>query len=323
MSWFWFALIATLGWGCADLFYKKSSVESDRYSHLKISVWVGLGLGLCAVVLLPFSEKLTSPPDFFLSALRYTPASLAYILSMIIGYAGMRYLEISIISPVQNASGALSAICITVWFLLCGRITDLRDEFSLLDLFGTLLIVAGVFTLALVEQRLSRDAQKNSAPTHTRTYKYGALALLFPLLYCLFDTVGTAADGILLDEETGLGLPETDILILYGFTFFLIGIGCYFVLRWKTGRFYNPFAKGEYPKAVAAVAETFGQVFYIYAMASNPVLAAPMIAAYCIVSVILSRLFLGEKLTRAQSVCVIAVIAGILLLGISEGMGEL
>ena len=35
-------------------------------------------------------------------------------------------------------------------------------------------------------------------------YKLGALALLFPLLYCFFDTLGTAADGIILDEETGL-----------------------------------------------------------------------------------------------------------------------
>ena len=38
MSWFIFALIATLGWGCADLFYKMGTDETDKHSHLKIAV---------------------------------------------------------------------------------------------------------------------------------------------------------------------------------------------------------------------------------------------------------------------------------------------
>ena len=41
MSWFFFALICLLGWGFADLFYKRGTDEKDRYSHLKIAVWVG------------------------------------------------------------------------------------------------------------------------------------------------------------------------------------------------------------------------------------------------------------------------------------------
>ena len=57
MSWFAFALLCLLGWGFADLFYKLGSDENDRYSHLKIAVWVGLVMGVCALVMLPFSES--------------------------------------------------------------------------------------------------------------------------------------------------------------------------------------------------------------------------------------------------------------------------
>ena len=85
---------------------------------------------------------------------------------------------------------------------------------------------------------------------------------------------------------------------------------------------YNPFAASERSKGIAAVCEEFGQVFYVYAMARNPVLAAPMVASYCIVSVILSRIFLKEKLKASQYACVAAVIAGIVLLGISDGLAE-
>ena len=51
-------------------------------------------------------------------------------------------------------------------------------------------------------------------------------------------------------------------------------------------------------------------------------LVAPMVTAYCIVSVILSRIFLKEKLVRSQLISVIVVIAGIVLLGIAEGIAE-
>ena len=57
MSGFVYALICLLGWGFADLFYRKGTDEQDRYSHLKIGVWVGLVMGIVAIVLIPFSES--------------------------------------------------------------------------------------------------------------------------------------------------------------------------------------------------------------------------------------------------------------------------
>lgn len=319
--WFLFALICLLGWGFADLFYKKSSDENDRYSHLKIAVWVGIVMGVCSLVLLlvPMEGKTVSFSNLLTGAVKYLPASLGYIISMVVGYAGLRYLELSIVSPVQNASGAFSAIAILVVFLFKGRIASVGEELSALTLIGTLFIVSGVIALAFVERKLSK-AEIDKAD---KKYKLGALALIFPILYCVFDTIGTAADGIILDEETGLGLGETDVLILYGLTFFAAGIVAWLFLLFKNKKAYNPFANGETNKFIAAGCEEFGQIFYVYAMASRPVVAAPMVASYCIVSVVLSRIILKEKLSRGQLACVISVIAGIVLLGISDGLAEL
>lgn len=323
MTWFLFALICLLGWGFADLFYKKSSDEDDRRSHLKIAVWVGLVMGVCALILLPFSETPMSFSALVKNAVMYSPASLSYIISMVIGYAGLRYLELSIVSPVQNASGALSAVCMFVYFSVIGQIGGFWDEFSALDVVGSLFCVGGVIALAVVEQRLAKAEGALNLPKEERKYRFGALALLFPILYCIFDTVGTAADGIILDEDAGLGLGEIDVIILYGLTFFLAGVAAWIFMLIKDKKPYNPFALKEVKtKGAAAVCEEFGQIFYVYAMASKPMLAAPMIASYCIVSVILSRIFLKEKLKASQYACVLAVIAGIVMLGISEGLAE-
>ncbi len=339
MSWFLFALICLLGWGFADLFYKKGTDEKDRYSHLRIAVWVGLVMGVCslAMMVIPFGEELKTPMSFGAlvgNAVKYSPASLFYIISMVIGYAGLRYMEISIISPVQNASGGLSAVFMTLYFLIAGQSESIAEFFqasegteplSILGLqvypvtliiVSVVLIVAGVIALAFVEQRLAREEQRLNPPE--KKYRFGALALIFPILYCLFDTLGTSADGIILDEEAGLGLGEVDVLILYGLTFLLAGIIAWIYLWIREGRPYNPFAKSERPKALAACCEEFGQVFYVFAMARNPVVAAPMVASYCVVSVLLGRFILKEKLKPSQYACIIAVIIGIVILGILD-----
>ena len=80
--------------------------------------------------------------------------------------------------------------------------------------------------------------------------------------------------------------------------------------------------KNEGSKCIAACCEEFGQIFYIYAMANNPVLAAPTVASYCIISIILSRIFLKEKLKINQYICIITVVIGIVILGISEGINS-
>jgi len=53
-------------------------------------------------------------------------------------------------------------------------------------------------------------------------------------------------------------------------------------------------------------------------MAKNAIIAAPVIASYSAFSVLLSRIFLKEKLTRSQYLMILIVMLGIALLAISE-----
>ena len=73
-------------------------------------------------------------------------------------------------------------------------------------------------------------------------------------------------------------------------------------------------------RGLAALCETAGQLTYVRAMSGNGVVAAPLIASYCVCSVVLARLFLRERLTWKQYLCVSLVFGGILLLGVAEGL---
>ena len=81
---------------------------------------------------------------------------------------------------------------------------------------------------------------------------------------------------------------------------------------------YNPFKKTETPRIGAATCESLGTMLFTFAVGINPVLTAPITSSYCIVTIILARIFLKERLTKKQYLSLLFVVVGIALLGISE-----
>ena len=105
--WFWLALITLLCWSVSDLFSKIGCRDGrDKYGHLKMIIAVGVVMGLHAAYEIFISGTVINMSIM----LTYLPVSLLYILSMAMGYLGLRYIELSISSPICNASGALVAI---------------------------------------------------------------------------------------------------------------------------------------------------------------------------------------------------------------------
>ncbi len=308
--WFLFALITFFAWGTADLFYKKGSPEDERYSHLKTSIMVGLVMGAVAIGTIIFRDIDYDPRNLII----YFPVSAMYILSMTVGYFGLRYLELSVSSPIQNASGAVS--CIIMMLVL-------RELPGLIEIFAIFLITLGVVMLGVFE----RQKEAAFVEEHNRKYKIGFVAFFMPIMYCIIDSLGTALDGIYLDDFDSTPLvnvtPETfeDVAnISYMLTFLIVALvlTVYVYLIKK-----EPLTvKGQGARGIAAGCEAAGQFTYVYAMSENGMVAAPMIASYCVASVVLARIFLKEKLTLKQYIMVALVFGGILLLGITEGLAE-
>ncbi len=307
--WFIFALMTFLAWGTADLFYKKGNVENERFSHLKTSIMVGLVMGAVAIGTMVFRQI-----DYdFMNLIIYLPVSMMYILSMTVGYFGLRYLELSISSPIQNASGAVS--CLIMMLVL-------QQLPSAIEGISVILITFGVVMLGVLEKK----KEDRYALENNKKYKIGFVAFMMPILYCIIDALGTALDGIYLDDFATTPLRNVteanfeDVAnISYMLTFFIVAlILIFFVYVIKK----EPLKlKGQSSRGLAALCEAAGQFTYVYAMSGNGMVAAPLIASYCVASVILARVFLHEKLSFRQYLMIGCVFAGILLLGIAEGMG--
>lgn len=294
--WFIFAIVSVLAWGTADLFYKKGSDPKDKYSYLKIVIMVGAVMGIHAVYVMLTSGVVYDPRNM----ITYLPVSVLYILSMAVGYAGLRFLELSISSPVQNSSGAISGL---LTFIFLGQ------SMTGIQFFAVGLITVGVILLSVFEQRFAEAERKENKEMVDRKYKYGAIALLFPLGYALIDSLGTFADAWVFDR----GMDEMQANISYELTWLIVAVVAWVYLVWfKKEKFA---LRDQKERGLAAIFETLGQFFYVFAISANAVIVAPLISSYSMVSVILSRIFLKEKLTAKQYAVIAMIMVGIFILG--------
>ncbi len=301
MTWFIFAVITLLCWSGSDFFSKIGCRDaSDKYSQFKMVMAVGLVMGLHAAYEIFIGDVAISWQVIW----TYLPVSLLYIGSMTLGYVGLRYIELSISSPICNASGALVAILAIV--------TGTADAMDWPQYLAIALACTGVIGLGFVEA--GEDEELRAARQEISNFKYAKswLALALPVAYCLLDAAGTFADELVLET-----LNEDSANVAYELTFLAAGIVC-FVYTVIIKR--QPLVpKTEAPKYIGAIFETAGQFTYIMALASgDAALAAPIISSYCMASVLWSRIFLKEKLSWKHYTCIAVTFIGILIMGIYD-----
>ncbi|MBQ2830774.1 MAG: DMT family transporter [Oscillospiraceae bacterium] len=300
--WFWFSIIALVCWSGSDLFSKIGCQhEDDKNSHLKMVMAVGLVMGLHACYEI-FVGGVEISMDVILT---YLPVSALYILSMAMGYLGLRYIELSISSPICNSSGALVA----VMCIITGGIGDIVP----MQIVATALVCVGVIGLGIVEANEDEELRRARQDAANRHYAKSWIAIALPIAYCILDALGTFADSRVLET-----LNEDSANVAYELTFFAVGLVCFiYVVLIRRDRLVP---RREAPKYVGALFETAGQFAYIYAIADEEhvAMAAPIISAYCVASVLWSRIFLREKLSYKHYLAILVAVVGIVILGIYD-----
>ena len=169
--WFWLSLVAILFWSGSDLFSKMGSKPNDQYSHWKMVIAVGTIMGIHATI------ELSRGAEFSLSdILTYLPVSFLYIFAMILGYVALRYVILSVSTPICNSSGAVAA-------LLC--FFFLKQEMNALQLVAVALVCVGIFLLSVFEKKQDDTERIKAGIVPDRKYTHSFIAISFPIFYCM------------------------------------------------------------------------------------------------------------------------------------------
>lgn len=321
-----FSILALLCWSGSDLFSKMGTREKDKNSHWKVVFAVGFIMGIHFFITLiggaiidntvgvdgvPKMVASLFYTDFkLMDFVYYLPVAALYILAMVLGYIGLRYIELSISSPICNSSGALA-------FLLClvFGLTSTED-ITRTTIIGVVMITVGIIALGFVEQREDEEVKKARQEKANRKYAKSILAFLLPISYLIIDALGTVGDEFLFSDwfigKTGIELSDYAANSAFELTFFILAV---FAFIWLKAVKKDAVLKGNKNLMLGGICETIGQVFYMAVMFSDFSEGMVIISAYCAISVLWSRIFLKEKMSWKHYAVIALVIAGIVILG--------
>ena len=284
--WLIFATITVLLWGTSETIFKKVS-NIEKHSVLKLISCNGIMLGVCALIFM----LITRTEMNFDILLTYLPISLIYIASMFCTYKAMTLVKVSILSPLQNSSCAITTI-------LC--IFILKQQVSIIQIIAIIAIIICMILLSINKDEVLRIESGNKEEDEKnakRAYLLYLKGIFFALGYWFLDGIGSFMDDYTLEAN----LSAEQVIIAFSFIYCFIGIITSIVLKFKEKDYKIINVKENKLKWLGTFIETVGQYTYIYAFAfGDAVLASPYIAAYSVVTVILSRIFLKEKLKKKQ-----------------------
>ncbi len=323
---FIFSILALLCWSGSDLFSKMGTRENDKNSHWKVVFAVGLIMGIHFFITLiggmvidktvgvkNVSQTLASLvyTDFkLMDFVTYLPIAALYILAMVLGYIGLRYIELSISSPICNSSGALAFLLCVVFGIFS------TEDITITTVVGIVMITVGIIALGFIEQREDDEVKAARQEMANRKYTKSILAFLLPIAYLIIDALGTVGDEYLFSDsfitKTGIEMSDYAANSAFELTFFVLAV---FAFIWLKLIKKDKVFCGNKNLFWGGLCETIGQVFYMAVMFSDFSAGMVIISAYCAISVLWSRIFLKEKMSWKHYVVIALVIAGIVILG--------
>ncbi|MDY2841400.1 MAG: EamA family transporter [Candidatus Borkfalkiaceae bacterium] len=326
MTYFIFALVALFAWSGSDLFSKLGTSQKDKNSHWHVIFAVGVIMGIHAVITIIFGSFIDPDtiPSWLASVIytdfkpmdfvKYLPIAFIYLAAMVIGYVGLRYIELSVSSPICNSSGSLAlVICLFFgWATIDGW-----------TIAGVILVTVGIIMLGIVEYRESDEIKLARQNKSNFKYTKSLWAILIPVIYLIMDALGTVGDQLVSELEL-FDMSEYASNTAFEFTSLCFAIFAFIYVKVikKQKFFYLDNEDAPRDKVLkrnllfGGLCETVGQIFYMAVMFSDFDAGMPMISAYCVLSVVWSRIFLKEKLSYKHYIAIALTFAGIILLGI-------
>ncbi len=236
-----FLIISTLSWGIAEIYYKKGNIANEKYSHLKSTCFVGLFMGVYALIIL-LTQNINYNP---INILIYLPVSLCYIISMTCSYFGVRFIEESISDPIENTAGAIVPVLCAIF---------MHEKIGIWQIIAIVVVVIGILGVGFVENNGTTALSKRLGK------KLAVLAFAMPFCYALLDATGTFLDIFYTDDAaTSIlkGVTEDNLEHMancsYEFTFFIISIGILIFLKIKHVKLFSLDSEPTQAKKAAIV----------------------------------------------------------------------
>ncbi len=266
-------------WGTSDFF---GGLQSRRLPALAVALWSQLAGGIVLLAVLAASHTAPTPPAIAWGLF----AGLFGGSALVLFYSGLAIGTMSIVAPVS----ACGAVVPVLFALATGHVP------RALALVGIVVAIAGVILVSLQRDETARDARQ---ARRGFLLALGA-ALGFGLFFVGLDYGSTAGPSAPLWAVGGARLGSLATLTA------IVALS----------RRPAPWpGRRVAPVAGVGILDTAANVLFAYASThGNPGVVAVLGSLYPVMTVVLSRFVLSERLNRTQGAGVAVALAGVVLL---------
>jgi len=273
------ALGSSVCWGTADFF---GGLQSRRLPALAVALWSQLAGGVVLLAVLIASGTTPTAPAIAWGIF----AGIFGGSALVLFYSGLAVGTMSIVAPV-SACGAIVPVLVA---LATGHVPHA------LALGGIAVAIAGVILVSLHQTEMARDARRVQRGL---LFALGA-ALGFGLFFVGLNYGSAAGPGAPLWAVGGARLGSLAMLAT------IVAVS----------RRATPWpGRRLAPVAGVGVLDTAANVLFAYASTQgNPGVVAVLGSLYPVMTVVLGRFVLSERLNQTQGVGVAVALAGVVLL---------
>lgn len=235
--WIIYVIICIALWGITDVLYKKGARKEEKYIPLKFSIVIGL---ICFLIALVYLITRDEPFTIWESAVRFWPVTIfgiVYAIVNTISFNGFLYNDVSVIAPIENTANGSYVMILVIVYALLGKVSSIWEVITVYKLVGIICIFLGLLSLGIVQHN---EAKKLG---NTKTFKAGATALIFPIIFSIMDGLETIVSGVCLDKTFGYAMPEGDSIIIMGMEYALFAFAFWIYISIRERRAFNPLKK--------------------------------------------------------------------------------
>lgn len=311
--WLIISAISILFYAFSSVFQKMGLELEEDYSELKVLFHFGVFSGIAALGIRLLGLKETSLLAF--QILKSNPlmilSPLLYLGSLLASFVAFKYIPAHLEAPLSNTDGLFSFIGVLIVFpFINPEVFD--EEITVLRIICVFLLLASILILYWTEaEEADIEANKKRAGGHIlgRGGNFPAVGILFGLLGGFLDGSSSLVDIIILG---GSG-ESFDYIYFTNVLSFAVAVVIWFVLLIKEKKPYIPFRRTELPKITGAASDCIATVFYMMAISRNPIFAAPLISANCVLGIFLSRFILKEEIGDRKKRSIILTLAALFI----------
>ncbi|MCD6367952.1 MAG: DMT family transporter [Candidatus Aenigmarchaeota archaeon] len=279
-----FGLMAMIGWGLADFFAKKTV---EKIGDFKTLLWTQIiGLAVLTAFYFPFGHGFIYR---FIDIMTFVIIGLSGSSAYLLFYRALKKGQVSVLSPIQ-ASWVIVTIIISLIFL--------KESLNFLQSIAIIIIVVGILLVSFKYKDLKKFKLDNLLPGVSEDLiSMGIWGVNFAII------------GFLVSKFNWF------VPMFFLRVFMVLSLLSFSGVK----RMNITFGKREVIPWLILIGLCDAMAFIGFGLGTSTTyisIVSPVAASFPLVTIILARIFLGEKLDINQKIGVIGILIGLIILSL-------